>query len=272
MPELPEVETVRLALERLALGLEIAEYICHRPDYLTHGRQYTGKLAGSRIESAIRRGKFLVLLLDGDFALMHHLGMSGRMLVTTASAEIEPHTHVQIRFRGVDAEIRQRDPRRFGFAAVFTRDELSRFPSWAELGPDPFSLNSRAFAAILHNRQAPVKNLLLNQRRIAGLGNIYVDEGLFRAGIHPLRPAGDLSPAQSALLLKCLKRVLRESIAAGGSTTNDFRRLDGRFGEFQHKHRVYRREGEPCPSCGAIIEKIILGGRGTHFCPSCQSI
>ncbi len=270
MPELPEVETVRLAVERLAVGQSIVYYKVLRPDYFQRGVRLAPKLKGARIKSTNRKGKFLVIELDNGYALMHHLGMSGRFLHAPIKANVETHTHLRIGLSDGQNELRQRDPRRFGFAAVFAPGELDAFEAWSALGPDALTIRRNQFQQILHGRSAPIKNLLLNQRRIAGLGNIYVDEGLFRAHILPTRPAGDISDQESVLILKSLKNVLNESIQAGGSTTNDFMQLDGRFGEFQHKHRVYGRDGLPCVKCKGEIQKMVLGGRGTHFCPSCQ--
>lgn len=270
MPELPEVETVRLAVERLAVGRAVAYYTVLREDYLLQGAACAPQLSGARIAAANRRGKFLAIVLDTGYVLMHHLGMSGRFLHAPAKAPVEAHTHLRIGLDGGDYELRQRDPRRFGFAAIFAPGELEAFESWSCLGPDALDIRINKFQQILHGRTAPIKNLLLNQRRIAGLGNIYVDEGLFRAGVLPIRPAGEVSDSESMLLLRSLRQVLKESIRAGGSTTNDFQHLDGRFGEFQHAHRVYGRQGKPCPACRNEIHKIVLGGRGTHYCPSCQ--
>lgn len=270
MPELPEVETVRLALERLAVGSKIAYYKVMRKDYFQHGSQFASKTIGAKIQTTLRRGKFLTIHLDNGYVLLHHLGMSGRFLHVPSKAALEPHTHLRIGLDGGAFELRQRDPRRFGFATIFKPGQLERFPPWINLGPDTLDIKLPIFRQILQNRTAPIKNLLLNQHRIAGLGNIYVDEGLFRAHVAPTRPAGKVSDSECRLLLRSLRQVLRESIEAGGSTTNDFQNLDGQFGEFQHAHRVYGRQGMPCLSCGNAIHKIVMGGRGTHFCPSCQ--
>ena len=140
------------------------------------------------------------------------------------------------------------------------------------MGEDPFEIREERFAALLQKRKRPIKTLLLEQHLIGGLGNIYIDEALFRAGIHPLRPAGELSVHEAGTLLRQIRSVLNESIAAGGSSTSDFQKLDGTLGEFQLQHRVYGREERPCKNCGTLVEKILLGGRGTHFCPACQPI
>lgn len=270
MPELPEVETIRRALEKRVLHQPIQAYVIFRDDFVQAGNHLSQRVKGKPIVSIQRRGKFLALHLESGLVLMHHLGMSGRLLLSPSSEERPHHTHVVITFQDGANELRHYDPRRFGFAALLEPDQLETFPSWAQLGPEPFDLEPPAFYAALQKSRQPVKNWLLNQHHIAGLGNIYADESLFRAGIHPLTPAGKIKRAKATELLKQIQIVLHEAIAAGGSSTNDFRLLNGQLGEFQHRHRVYRRHGETCNVCGQTIERIVVGNRGTHFCPKCQ--
>lgn len=208
--------------------------------------------------------------LSNQYTLLHHLGMSGRLILTASNSPLALHTHLRIPLDSGEEELRQIDPRRFGFASIFAEDELDAFPSWRDLGPDPFMVRAPQLAERLRGRTQPIKNALLNQRILAGIGNIYADEALFRSGIHPLRPAGQLKPDEIHKLLHTLRRVLRESLAAGGSSTSDFRKLDGSFGEYQQNHRVYGRGGEPCRQCGKIILMIVIGGRSSHFCERCQ--
>ncbi len=270
MPELPEVETIRRALQKLVLGLSVKDYILLREDYLRTGKEHLSKIKGGKITSIERRGKILAICLDNQIALLHHLGMSGRLLFYPASQAVEAHTHVRIPITEMDFEIRHFDPRRFGYIGVCLISELGQFEPWSSMGEDPFTLKPRRFYQLLQNRKRPMKPLLLEQHLIGGLGNIYVDEALFRARIHPLRKAGDVSLEESRFLLKHIRKVLNESIEAGGSSTSDYQKLDGTLGEFQHKHRVYNREGLACKSCGSLVQKIMLAGRGTHFCPRCQ--
>lgn len=271
MPELPEVETIRRALEKQALGCRITNLIVLRKDYIQTGLKQISSLKGLPIEAIGRRGKILAVHLTGGWILLHHLGMSGRILLKRSNEPIDPHTHIRILLDDGVWEIRQCDARRFGYLAVMRESDLDRFSPWTRLGVDALDLRLSVFCDLLRQRKQPIKSFLLDQRPVAGLGNIYADESLFRAGIHPLRPAGSLSREETKYLLQSIQHVLRESISAGGSTINDYQSLDGSLGEFQRQHRVYGKAGDPCPNCGALIEKIIVGGRSAHFCRKCQS-
>jgi len=270
MPELPEVETIRRALQKLAIGLTVKDYQLLREDYLRTGKELLSCVQGGKIVSFERRGKILAIRLDNKVVLLHHLGMSGRLLFYPTSKPLDPHVHLRIIFQEIDFEIRQYDPRRFGYIGLGLASQLDQFEPWSKMGEDPFNLKPMRFHKLLQNRNRPVKSLLLEQHIIGGMGNIYVDESLFRAKIHPLRKAWEITLPETRCLLKHIRNVLNESIAAGGSSTNDYQKLDGTLGEFQHKHRVYNRQGLPCKTCGSLVEKIILSGRGTHFCPYCQ--
>ncbi|MDX9753052.1 MAG: bifunctional DNA-formamidopyrimidine glycosylase/DNA-(apurinic or apyrimidinic site) lyase [bacterium] len=269
MPELPEVETVRRALVKCTRHQIITQYYYDRTDYLQTGHTLCPALAGSRIETVERRGKLLAIRLSKPFVLLHHLGMSGRILHTPQEAPLAKHTHLRIRFQN-GWELRQWDPRRFGYAAVFRDEEILEYAPWAEMGADPLMVSPQQFFALVQGRNKPIKHFLLDQSGIAGVGNIYADEALFRAKIHPCTPCAQLTQRQIGQLLQHLQHVLEESIAAGGSSTHDFQTLDGTLGAFQHQHRVYRRTGLPCPGCQHPIEKTVTAGRSTHFCPRCQ--
>jgi len=270
MPELPEVETIRRALNNRIAGRRITEYVLLRKDYLRRGGELIHLTPGETILRAERRGKFILLHLTGPYILLHHLGMSGRLLLAKSKDALEPHTHIRILLDKGSQELRQCDPRRFGYAALFRPHELSHFPPWANLGEDPFEIAPQQFFENLHKRKKPVKSFLLDQNMMAGLGNIYADESLFRAGISPLRPSCGVEEKEAALLLDRIREVLNEAIDAGGSSTNDYRRLDGTLGEFQRCHRVYRRTGLICFQCGGAIERRLIAGRNSHFCPLCQ--
>ena len=270
MPELPEIETLRRALVTLVQGRTVSRLLWVRPDYFHAGKAGLSSFKPGRVESIERRGKYLALHLASGPILIHHLGMSGRLLLVPANAPPGPHTQVRLELDGGGDELRQVDARRFGFFALFTPSELQCFPSWASLGPDPFDLTPAHFHALLRNRQRPLKSLLLDQHVLAGLGNIYADESLHRARLHPTRPAASLNPAEAKRLHRAILTVLKEAIAAGGTSTNDYRKLDGTLGDFQNWLRVYGREGKTCPTCGNMIERIILVGRSAHFCPRCQ--
>lgn len=269
MPELPEVETVRLALCKNVTGKTISKLVHIREDYIRFGHHHIKKIAPSTLIDVIRKGKFLCLQLDSGLFVMHHLGMSGRLLYQPSSI-VESHTHVRFQIDDGTYELQQRDPRRFGFVAIFTGDELNGYPSWKTLGPEPFELTPKQVFQILQNSSRPIKTLLLDQKKIAGLGNIYADESLHRAGIHPLRLSGSITNVEAKKLCQSMKTVLNEAIKAGGTSTNDYQHLDGTFGSFQNWLRVYKQEGKHCKQCGCMIEKIVLTGRGTHYCPACQ--
>jgi formamidopyrimidine-DNA glycosylase len=294
LPELPEVETIRRQLAPLVEGrrltrIEILDPRWSRPlDPL----ELADVLTGRRVECLERRGKYLIWCLEDEVCLVQHLRMTGAVL-----CEPQPETdHVRVRMElgaprrapaaagasgaggasGGGGPRRRRlvivDPRRFGTGELLLGQEaLERFFA-ARLGLEPFDerFTAEHLRALARGRTAPIKAFLLDQRRVAGVGNIYADEALFRAGIHPLRPAGRLSLAQLARLRDAVVEVLRDGIDARGATIDDFRHVDGVRGSFQDRFRVHRREGEPCPRCGRTIVKLVVAGRGTYVCERCQ--
>lgn len=256
MPELPEVETVVRSLQLLR-GRRIRNVEVRQP------RVAPGDLdgaVGKRIRSITRRGKFIVMTLDSG-VLVVHLGMTGKLLV---SGEINKHTHVLFTLdRGV---LLYEDSRQFG------RVEYSgALPARvAALGPEPLDVAFDDFAAALRKRKARMKALLLNQRFLAGIGNIYADEALHRAGIHPRASSARLSKPRARALYNAIRQVLRAAIAAKGSSISDYVDADGNRGSFQEEHLVYQRTGEPCRKCGRPIQRTLVSQRGTHFCAKCQ--
>jgi len=228
------------------------------------------RLEGRRVTGVSRHGKFLEVTLDDGQKMVAHLGMSGRWAVS--DEDETPHTHF-VAHLDDGATIRFIDPRTFGFVAVYDEDELAE-SGLGRLGPDAWAdpPTAEELAARLAGRTAPIKALLLDQGPIAGLGNIYADEALFRAGIHPLTPGGDLSAATLARLMGAVAEVLDAAIAHGGTTLDDLAYLlpDGRVGDNLARLRVYGRGGEPCDICGTAIERIVVRARSTHFCPQCQ--
>jgi formamidopyrimidine-DNA glycosylase len=269
MPELPEVETIKrdlspLAVGRTIIGVTVAWEGCvDRPSMAT----FRERVVGRRIEAVGRRGKFLVMNLSGGGALLVHLRMTGSLLICEPT---EPwQTHARLAF-GLD------DGRELRFVTVrkFARVYLVEDPQevLGELGPEPLEegLNREAFCQLFDNRRGMIKPLLLDQRFIAGLGNIYVDEALFRARIHPQRTADNLTPAELDGLLVTIREVLREAIANEGTSRSDYVRPDGSQGTQQERLLVSGRAGDPCPRCGTEIERIVVGGRGTYICPRCQ--
>ncbi|MPZ51289.1 MAG: bifunctional DNA-formamidopyrimidine glycosylase/DNA-(apurinic or apyrimidinic site) lyase [Acidimicrobiia bacterium] len=276
MPELPEVEVTRrhiaphlkgVRIEAVTLGSPRVSRRNNRPVDIIH------RLVGRRVENVGRHGKFIIIDMEDDLAWVMHLGMSGRMTVAAPDEPLDKHTH----FRGVtdrNEELRFVDPRTFGFVAVFTPDELDESSlsrlgrdAWSDL-PDPEEL-----AAMLENRTAPIKSLLLDQRIIAGLGNIYADEILFRAGVHPSREGGSITVSELTLLHEAIPLVLGAAIDNNGTSLDDLAYLlpDGRAGEMLDELIVYGADGTPCPRCGTEIERRVLRGRSIHFCPECQT-
>ena len=277
MPELPEVQTVVDSLAprwtgRAVASVRFGPHADHvvRPSAAGFAECVVGRTVG-RVR---RRGKRIeVDLTDGDTpagTFVVHLGMTGRLLATDAAAGELPHTHVAF-VDGDGGEVRFVDPRRFGGVvwAGLTGDVASGRFSGA-IGPEPLTIRPAALLRRLSATRRPVKNALLDQAVVAGLGNIYVDESLHAAGVHPLTPARDLGEADVRRLNRAIKSTLRRAIRHRGSTLRDYVDADGVGGGFQRLHKVYARAGEPCRACGATIERVVLAGRSTHFCPACQ--
>ena len=266
MPELPEVQTVVTTLAPRVVGRTIRAVTRLRPDIVTPaGADLASALAARRVESIARRGKRIVFTLDDANRFYIHLGMTGQLTVATADTPLPGHTHLELDL-GDDARLRFRDPRRFGGVWWLGRDALPD----AGMGPEPLKLRPAQLFRRLHRTTRAVKNALLDQSVLAGLGNIYVDEALFASGIHPLAPSHQLTAAQVGRLNRSIKTVLRRAIRNRGSTLRDYVDADGVGGSFQKLHKVYDRAGQPCRKCKTPIERIVLGGRSTHFCPTCQ--
>jgi formamidopyrimidine-DNA glycosylase len=271
MPELPEVETVARSLRPLVEGREIAGFRVLDPKLVRHGCGCRLEdLAGRRILAVGRRGKMIIVSCEGGFGLVFHLKMTGQMLVVGPEAPLDKHVRLVIPFRDGRSELRFRDVRRFGFALCLAGGEAASCPPIAALGPEPFDVGPGEFAALFAGRRGKIKSLLLDQRLVAGIGNIYADEILFDARIHPESPASSLRGADLARLRTSLRRILGRAIAAGGSSLSDYVDAEGRLGEFQFDHKVYDREGERCFGCQGRVRRIVVGGRGTYFCPRCQ--
>ena len=265
MPELPEVQTVVDTLRPLVAGRTLVAIDVRRPDVVAPaGIDLVPLLLGRTVADVARRAKRIVFRLDDGHRFFVHLGMTGRLTVDPPAAPLLPHTHVVLHL-GTDAAIRFRDPRRFG--GVWW---LGTGPADDRLGPEPLTLPPARLAAQLGRTARAIKTALLDQRVVAGLGNIYVDESLHRAGIHPLTPARRVSVADVARLNRAIKHTLRTAIRHRGSTLRDFADAHGHAGGFQHLHAVYDRADAPCRRCRTPIERVVLGGRSTHFCPRCQ--
>ncbi|MCC6265878.1 MAG: bifunctional DNA-formamidopyrimidine glycosylase/DNA-(apurinic or apyrimidinic site) lyase [Bryobacterales bacterium] len=262
MPELPEVETVVRTLAPRLCGSVIAR-IATTASRVFRGRQkeIEAALAGKRILEVRRHGKNILIEL-GTRLLRIHLGMTGKLLFDPVNAT---HPRATLHLRNSQARVLVfDDPRHFG------RFELIEDVSALALGPDPLEISPSEFTQALHARRGPVKSLLLNQAFLRGMGNIYTDESLFQARIHPLTPACAVPPEKAKALHEAMRRVLLEAIEQGGSSISDYVDAEGREGAFQSQHRVYGREGKPCSRCGEVIRRIVVGQRGTHYCERCQ--
>lgn len=268
MPELPEVQTVVDTLRPRIVGRKIYGVVHARGDMIhPPGFDLCKAIRRHTVRSIRRRGKRIMFELDDFNRFYIHLGMSGRMSVEPADAPVAKHTHLIIRLTQTGEQIRFRDPRRFG--GIFW---LGNEPSHEsdDLGPEPLDVRPDALRGRLMRTRRAIKNALLDQNLIAGLGNIYVDESLFEARIHPLTPANMLSAAQVRRLTRAIKLTLRRALRHRGSTLRDYVDTNGESGAFQKFHRVYGRTNEKCRTCRSPIKRIILGGRSTHFCAKCQ--
>ena len=273
MPELPEVETVRRELAPALTGVRIARAVIsdsrlvrpHEPDLVA------AELGGERVEVVDRRGKYLIVRFVSGRALLAHLRMTGSFRVVPSGGEVEPdpHRRAVLHLDG-GTTVSYRDVRRFGTWELFEVGELEGYLA-ARLGPEPLGpLTARALAERLAGRRTSLKAALLDQKTVAGLGNIYVDEALWEARLHPLRPAGSLGDDEGGILHRAVRRVLRRGIARQGASLRDYRTPSGGTGGMQQEFHVYGRDGEPCDRCGSPIAKARVAGRGTHYCPGCQ--
>ncbi len=273
MPELPEVETIARSLRPRLAGRTIAGLdLLHRPLLRTGGPRDLAALRGRRVLSVRRRGKMLLVECEGRRTLVFHLKMTGQFLFAAPGSSRDKHVRLVVRFEDGADELRFRDVRKFGFLLCLDGEPEAACRELACLGPEPLELSPEEFAAILRSRRGRVKSVLLDQTRIAGVGNIYADETLFEAGVHPLRPASSLRAGAVGRLHGSMRRILAAAVAAGGSTLADagYRDADGNPGDFQFEHKVYGRTGEPCLVCGTPIRMTRVGGRSSHFCPRCQ--
>lgn len=294
MPELPEVETVRRGLEPVMVDATIERVSQRRPDLrFPFPNNFADRLVGQRVTTLNRRAKYLLAHLSGGDVLIMHLGMSGRFTISldTAGAPTKPgrftlttgthsaHDHVVFSMSS-GATITYSDPRRFGFMDLVPETGLDASRHFAAMGIEPLgnALTAQAVAGMAHRRKTDLKAFLLDQRNIAGLGNIYVCEALYRARLSPRRQAGCLATlagrptSRTERLVPLIRTILEEAIAAGGSSLRDYAHTDGSLGYFQHTFQVYDREGQPCPApgCGATITRLVQAGRSTFMCPRCQ--
>ena len=283
MPELPEVETVCRGLRPKLEGRRLTRVLQRRPDLrFPLPEAFVERLEGRRVTRIDRRAKYILIHLDSGEILLCHLGMSGRMVLTNGAARpLDPHDHV-VFFTDDGGEIRFNDARRFGVMDLVAPEDLARHRLLKDLGPEPLSnaFSGPELAARLKGRRSSIKAALLDQKVVAGLGNIYVSEALFFAGISPRRQAYTVQDERAERLAAAVRQVLEAAIAAGGSSLRDYVQADGELGYFQHHWAVYGREGEPCPGCDCGpaegtsgtrgIRRIVQSNRATFYCPSRQ--
>ncbi|QFT64997.1 bifunctional DNA-formamidopyrimidine glycosylase/DNA-(apurinic or apyrimidinic site) lyase [Roseivivax sp. THAF30] len=282
MPELPEVETVRRGLLPAMESHVIARADVNRPDLRwPFPDRMAERLTGQRVERLRRRSKYILADLSGGETLLMHLGMSGRILISgdplgqfvRDHPAPEKHDHVVFHMKN-GARIIFNDPRRFGAMDLFETATAEAHPLLSAIGPEPLgnAFHEDHLIAALRGRMTPIKSALLDQKIVAGLGNIYVCEALFRAGIHPVRKAGKIGRTRVASLVPVIRATLEDAIAAGGSSLRDYRRADGELGYFQHSFDVYGREGAPCrrDGCNGKVRRIVQAGRSSFYCTACQ--
>jgi formamidopyrimidine-DNA glycosylase len=272
VPELPEVETVRTHLAPALTGRRIEQATIFDPRLVRpfDPGVVAGELVGERVADVQRRGKYLVVRFESGRVLLIHLRMTGSLRHASGGSDEEDRHRRAVLTLDNGADVVYRDVRRFGTWELLEAVDASAHLA-ERLGPEPLDgLTAAVLAARLADRRAPVKAAVLDQRTVAGLGNIYADEALWRARVHPLREAGSLDADETRALHRTIKRALELGIARQGSTLTDYRQPNGEPGRMQHEFRVYGRAGEPCDRCGTPIERIVVGGRGTWFCPSCQ--
>ncbi len=270
MPELPEVENLVVELSERLGNRKISGAEVRNPSILETPREWLEKeIRGKEIVRVGRRGKFIEMRLSGNFILWFHLGMTGQLLLKE-SVSNPPHTHFILSFAGSEERLIYRDVRRFGRIALTPAAEEALPEGVKRLGPEPWDWDEKGFISLMKGRRARIKSLLLNQTIVAGLGNIYADESLHRAGIHPMKRAGQVPRARLSRLHQAMREVLEEAIRFGGSSIDDYLHLDGGKGQFQEFHQVYGRTGERCDTCGTLIRTARLSGRSSSYCPRCQ--
>jgi len=272
MPELPEVETIANGLNRRVAGDHIESvWLGNKPEPLkSPAKEIVKTLEGTRIQKVRRIAKHIVFDLAGKQSAQWivHLGMSGRLIVTDPASDLAPHTHAIVKLSS-GRELRFIDPRRFGRLSV-VRSNGKQPGGFSGPGSEPLGIDFNLFVSLFRKRNTPIKAALLNQKLLHGVGNIYADESLYRAGIRPRRRAGQLTRDELKRLHSAVQTVLQEAIALGGSSVSDYVDADGGEGFFQLQHRVYGRTNAYCYVCKTPIKRIVVGGRGTHYCPKCQ--
>jgi formamidopyrimidine-DNA glycosylase len=275
MPELPEVETIVRGLKPELSGKKVRQFIFLSPHLRKkqpNSALAPGSYEGKRIKDIWRRGKMIIFSFVSHEGLLVHLKMTGQLYLARPVQPVDKHTHARMTFSGLEKELRFRDIRKFGYLNCLKMAEIKE-RVFADLGPEPLELKFGDFSRLLkEHHKKRIKGWLLDQKIIAGIGNIYSDEMLFRAGIHPERQAGCLSQKEARKLYLAMKAVLREGIRLKGSSISDYVDSYGEKGEFQKFHRIYGKEGESCPHCQSTVRRKKISGRSSYFCPVCQPL
>jgi formamidopyrimidine-DNA glycosylase len=271
MPELPEVETIVRGLRPYLEGVEMGTFRLLFPPLLRRAPGVAlAAFEGKKVMTVKRRGKMILVECEGGRTLVFHLKMTGQMLIERPEAPADKHVRLIVTLVGRDRELRFRDIRKLGFLCCLGPSGPSQVPELDALGPEPLEIDFRSFARLFQGRRGRIKSLLLDQKTIAGIGNIYADEVLFRARIHPLTSAASLAEGELKILWKSMRAILRLAISRKGSSIRDYTDPNGDPGDFQELHKVYGKEGEKCPRCKEVIRRIKVNGRSTFYCPHCQ--
>lgn len=274
MPELPEVETVLRGIRKRALGRRIvAVEVLHPGIIAGDAEDFSSRIEGKTAVAVQRKGKVLAVELAAakgseSVYLIFRLGMTGQVTIQPQDVPLEPHTHVRMLFEGGKEELRFRDVRRFGRLRCVTREELNAL--FKSLGPDAQQATEEEFLRSMRGRRGAIKSWLLNQQGVSGLGNIYADEALFEAGIHPLAQPDRVSSVSARHLYRAVQKVLKRAVNLQGTTFRDYIDIEGRPGNYIQRLRVYQKTGKPCPRCGNPIRRLVIAGRSSHYCPRCQ--
>lgn len=271
MPELPEVESIVSDLRKKILSKKISKVHVYLAKIIRNKKNYfIQKVKNSIIRDVLRRGKFIIINLSDKRYLIIHLKLSGQLLYLSSRDPIEKHTHVILEFKDTKMQLRYRDTRQFGYLKIIHKSELENFLS-SRIGPDYLSISYQEFASTLKTRRRIIKSLLLDQKIFSGLGNIYVTEALYEAGIHPKANSSNIKNRGQKKLYVSIQEILKEAIRLGGSSISDYVRPDSSEGQYQNIHKVYQKEGKKCPN-GHRIQRIKMSGRSSYFCPKCQRL
>ncbi len=270
MPELPEVETIRRFLKKHILNKEISA-VNIKFDKIIHEdkKLFIEHLKKTIITDIKRQGKYFIFVLSNGYYLIIHLKMSGQLLYVPHKSKIIKHTHVIISFKGGDFDLRFKDVRRFGYLLTLSKSESRKY-LLKRIGTDILDVGSLEFKKTLKSKQRIIKSLLLDQKLYAGIGNIYANEALFLAGIHPRVKSSNLNDSQIRKLYEALQKILKSAIKSGGSSVGDYILPDDSIGSFQKRHKVYQKDGQACPICKTHIKRVKQNGRSSFFCPNCQ--